>query len=94
MEERRSAPSDYVAACLLLRHKFAARNEVYRVSEFHIPGNRELDLTHYRTMIGLDVWTEEVARLMNKPALRWLPVLPALLIGFLAMKVGATLRQP
>jgi hypothetical protein len=87
-EEQRSAPSDYVTACILLRHKLAMRNEVYRVSEFHIPGDHELDLTRYRTFIGLNVWIEHVARQMNKPALRWFSVLPLFLIGYLAIKVG------
>jgi len=89
-EEQRSAPSDYVTACILLRHKLAMRNEVYRVSEFHIPGDHALDLTRYRTFIGLNVWTEHVARQMNKPALRWFSVLPFFLIGYLAIKVGAS----
>jgi len=91
-QEQRSAPSDYVMACMLLRHKLAARDEVYRVSEFGIPGDRELDLTGYRTEIGLNVWTEQVARQMKKPALRWLPLPALFLVGYLAIRVGAMLR--
>jgi hypothetical protein len=91
-DEQRSAPSDYLTGWILLRHKILEGNEVYRVSEFDIPGDREFDLTQYRTFIGLDVWTEQVARQMNKPVLRWLPVLPLFLIGYLAIKLGAALR--
>jgi len=90
--EQRLAPSDYLTAWILLKHKLSVGNEVYRVSEFHIPGDREFDLTQYRTFIGLNVWTEQVARQMKKPVLRWLPVLPFLLIGYLAIKFGATLK--
>jgi hypothetical protein len=90
--EQRSAPSDFLTAWILLRHKLFVGNEVYRVSEFHIPGDRELDLSQYRTFIGLDVWTEQVARQMRKPLLRWLPVLPFLLLGYLAIKLAATLK--
>lgn len=92
-QEQRSAPSDYVAACIILRHKLVVGNEVYRVSEFHIPGDRELDLTPYsQSFIGLNVWTEHVARQMKRPALRWLPVLALFLIGYLAFRVRAVLK--
>jgi hypothetical protein len=91
-QEERSAPSDYVMAYILLRHKLAVRNEVYRVSEFHIPRDCELDLTRYRTLIGLNVWTEQVARQMKKPALRWLPVLALFLIGYLVIRIAAELK--
>jgi hypothetical protein len=89
--EQRSAPSDYVMACMLLRHKLAERNEVYRVSEFGIPGERELDLTRFRTFIGLNVWTEQAARQIKRPALRWLPLLALFPVGYLATRVGVTL---
>jgi hypothetical protein len=91
-QEMRSAPSDSVMACILLKHKLAERNEVYRVSEFHIPGNRELDLTGYRTFLGLNVWTEQAARQLKEPALRWLPLLALFPIGFLAVRIGAALK--
>ncbi len=91
-EEQRSAPSDYVAAYILLRHKLVVRNEVYRASEFHIPGDRELDLTQYRSLMGLNVWTEQVARQMNKPFLRWLPVVALLLLVYLGIKVWVALK--
>jgi hypothetical protein len=94
-QERRSAPSDYVMAYMLLRHKLAERNEVYRLSEFHISGDsvdRELDLTQYRTFIGLNIWTEEAARQLKKPALRWFPLLALFPVGFLTMRVRVTME--
>jgi hypothetical protein len=91
VKERPYAPSDYSMAWILLRHKLFERNEIYCVSEFNIPGNRELDLSHYSTFAGLNVWTEEVARHSHKPALRWL-ILPAfLLIGWMMLRLLATL---
>jgi hypothetical protein len=42
--------------------------------------------------LHLDVSTEQVARQMNKPVLGWLPLLPLLLIGCLAIKLGAALK--
>jgi hypothetical protein len=87
-QEQREAPSDYVMACILLRHKLLEHNEVYRVSEFHLAGDREVDLTRKRTFIGLNIWTEQVARLENKPALRWLPILALFPICYLAIRIG------
>jgi hypothetical protein len=87
-QEQRNAPSDYVMAWILLRHKLFEHNELYRVSEFHLPGSREVNLTKMRTLIGLNIWTEQVARLEDKPVLRWLPILALFLIGYLAIKIG------
>jgi hypothetical protein len=92
-EEQRSAPSNYVAACILLWHKLSERNELYRVSEFHIPGDRELNLTGWSTFIGLNIWTEQVARRMNMPNLRWLPLVAFFLLAYLAMKVWSMRKE-
>jgi hypothetical protein len=87
-QEQRDAPSDYAMAWILLRHKLVERNEVYRISEFHLPGDRKVNLTRKRTFIGLSIWTEEVARLEDKLALRWLPLLALFPICYLAIKIG------
>jgi hypothetical protein len=86
--EQASAPSDYVMAYILLKHKLELRNEIYNVSEFGIPGNRELDLTGYRTFRGLNLWTELCGRELNKPALRWLPLIGLFTVIGLAIPVG------
>jgi hypothetical protein len=91
-QEQRDAPSDYVMACILLRHKLVEHNEVYRVSEFNLPGDREVNLSGFRTFIGLNIWTEEVARQKNIPALSWLPILALFPIGYLAIKIGIALK--
>jgi hypothetical protein len=87
-QEQHDAPSDYMMGWILLRHKLVEHNEVYRVSEFHLPDDRLVDKTPKRTFIGLNIWTEQVARLKNKPALRWLPMLALIPIGYLAIKIG------
>jgi hypothetical protein len=92
-QERPSAPSDYVAAWMILWHKLEGRKEAYRTSEFHIPGDRELDLTGHRTFSGFNIWTEQVARQKHLPALRWLPLVALFLFGYLAIQIGATIRD-
>jgi len=91
-QERRSAPSNYVAACILFWHKLGGGSEVYRVSELDIPGDHQLSLNRHRTFVGLNVWTEQVARQMNMPALRWLPLVALFLFGYLAIQIGATMK--
>jgi hypothetical protein len=87
-QEQREAPSDYAMGWILLRHKLVEHNEVYRLSEFNLPGNREVNLTGKRTFTGLNIWTEEVARLENRPAIRWLPILALFPICYLTIKIG------
>jgi hypothetical protein len=91
-EQKRDAPSDYVMAIILLRHKLVEHNEVYPVSEFHLPGDSEVNMTGFRTFIGLNIWTEEVARQKSKPALRWLPLLALFPICYLAIKIGFAVK--
>ena len=90
--EQASAPSDYVMAYILLKHKLVVGNEVYNISEFSLPGNRELDLTHFRTFRGLNLWTELSGRELNKPVLRWLPLLGLFTVLYLAVLVAKTLK--
>ena len=90
--EQTAAPSDYVAAYILLKHKLVLGNELYRVSEFGLPGNRELGLTRYRTFRGLNLWTELSARQFNKPAIRWFPILGLLVVIYLALQIGKAVK--
>lgn len=90
--EQTLAPSDYVMAYILLKHKLAFRNGIYNVSEFGLPDNRELDLTHFRTFRGLSLWTELCGRELNKPALRWLPLLGLFPVLYLGILVAKTLK--
>jgi hypothetical protein len=84
--EQAAAPSDYVSAYILLRHKLVLDNEVYSLSELNIPGTGQLDLTRYRTFHGLNLWTELSVRQLNKPALRWLPILGLLAVIYLTFQ--------
>ncbi len=89
-EEHATASSDSTAAWRLLWHKLTAMDgrEVYKVAEFGVPGGRELDLTAHWTYRGLNLWTEHVSRILNKPVIRWLPLLGLLIIGYCVTKVS------
>ena len=72
--ERQQFPTDLAVACTLLEHKLIRSDESYSVAEFGVSGGRVLDLAQYRTFRGINVWTEQIARNLNKPLLRYLPL--------------------
>jgi hypothetical protein len=92
-EERASAPSDLRTILILLQHKLAGRNEIYKTLDFNIPGSRDLDLTEYDSFVGLNVWSEHVARRMNKPSIRWFPTAGLVLILFLMLRIKTLLKN-
>ena len=87
------ASSAYAAALILLRHKLSFGNEVYRSSEFHVGGNRTVDLSAHRTMQGLDLWTEHTARQYRVPALRYTPLVGLAIVAYFVLQIGRTLRR-
>jgi len=92
-EEQSHMPPDYVAALIMLSHKIIHRNELYHISEFGIPGNRELDLSEYRTFQGFNLWTDHIARRFLAPEVRWLPVLGLLLASALVISVPRMIKE-
>lgn len=90
--EQASAPSDYVAAWILLKHKLVFGNEIYRTSELHVPGDRELDLSNSLMWNGLNLWTEHIGRLQKDSGLRWYPLFGLVMIGYLAVQLRRALK--
>ncbi len=88
--EQASAPSDYVAAWILLRHKLVDRNEIYSTSELHVPGNRKVNLSQEPMFAGLNLWTERIGSSIR--GVRWFPALGLILIGSLAVQLGRLLK--
>ena len=83
-EESRAAPSDLSMAWRLAWHKATGSPERYTLEELGVNGDRELDLTSYRSFQGFNLWSYHAARLFRSPWLRLLPLLALLLIGLLA----------
>ncbi len=90
--EQTAAPSDYVAAYRLLKHKLVSHNELYRLSELGIPGDQKLNLERYRTFRGLNLWTELSARQFNQPAIRWIPIVGLLILIYLVVQIRKAVR--
>jgi len=90
--EQASAPSDYVAAWILLKHKLVDRNEIYRTSELHVPGDREVNLSQEPMFAGLNLWTERIAPFLKGSYVQWYPILGLLLAGYWAFQLIRSLR--
>ena len=90
--EQASAPSDYVAAWILLKHKLVDRNEIYRTSELRVPGDREVNLSQEPMFAGLNLWTERIAPFLKGSYVQWYPILGLLLAGYWAFQLIRSLR--
>jgi hypothetical protein len=90
--EQTSAPSDYVAAWILLKHKLVDGNEIYTTSELHVPGNREVNMSQEPMFAGLNLWTERIAPFIKGAYVRWYPILGLILIGYLAFQLRKSLK--
>jgi hypothetical protein len=91
--EQTSAPSDYVTAWILLKHKLVNRNEIYSTSEFHVPGNRALSMSRELMFVGLNLWTERIGFSLDESYVRLYPLLGLILIGFLAIQLRKSLKN-
>ena len=76
-EEQKQADSFYVISWRLLYHKLrlTSPKEQYKVSDFGAVGNRVIDLNEYESFLGLNIWTEHLARHTEISALRFIPFL-------------------
>ena len=54
-------------AWVLAWHKIHNGSERYDVTSFGVQGDRQVDLSDYRSFRGVDVWTEHAARQLNHP---------------------------
>ena len=94
-EERVHASSDYASAYILLWHKLTAGDEIYSTGEFGAPGSRTIDMSQNRSVLGLNVWTEHVARQVGLPFLRWVPLIVVAILlsagfGVVTVRLRAT----
>ena len=97
--EAAGMPGDAVAAWMLLGHKLAHGDEVFPAasltSQPESP-SKVINLSSFQTFHGMNVWTEQTSRQMNKPVLRWLPLLGLIAIGgilVLARRLPARRRE-
>jgi len=92
--EQTAAPSDYVAAWILLEHKLVDRNEIYSTAELGVPGDRELkvNLDQEPMFAGLNLWTEHIATYLKGSLVRWFPLCGLFLIVFWAVQLGKSFK--
>ncbi|HVZ74072.1 MAG TPA: hypothetical protein VHJ20_16950 [Polyangia bacterium] len=96
-DERPHMASDTTTAWIMMAHKLRGKSEIYSVSELGVPGDRQVDLTTARTFQGMNLWTEEMAHVLQKRVIHWFGVLgllvSAALFGRVAKQLWTALRD-
>jgi hypothetical protein len=92
-DERPFAVPDFSMAWILARQKIEGRPERYPVSMFGVPGDRELDLTGYRSFRGVNLWTEQAARRFGRGWVRLIPLAGLLMVVWLLAAGWAAKRD-
>lgn len=80
LEEEKLTPTDYQTTCRLLIHKLNSTKEIYNGQDFGVPTKGIINLEQYDTYIGFNIWTEQLSRFLNKPIIRFFPILGVFLI--------------
>lgn len=75
-------PAQIVGSMIMLKHKIAKNDNLYKLSEFGIESDTKVDTSDFKYSKGLDLWYLKAARYFNKPALKFLPILFLPLIIF------------
>ena len=91
--DRKHTYSDYTMAWVLLIHKLHS-DEVYHVTEFGVPDNRKVDLSAFQSYQGFNIWTEHLSRNLNRPVIRWLPIMPIFAMAVLLTRLTKIYNQP
>lgn len=93
--EKSAADSDYLACWRILLHKLKADDSTVpcTTAVFGLPGDRPLDISQYRTFVGINVWTEHTSRRFGKRAIRYLPPAGLAVIGFCLLRIVVISRS-
>ena len=84
-EDRQAVYSMYPMAWAILVHKLSHTSEEYTVEQLGGNNSRTVDLNEFETSHGFNIWTEHLARKLNQPAVRAVPMIGLLfLIGVFA----------
>ena len=84
---RKGMPAQIVGSLIILRHKLVKKNSVYSLSEFGINSETEIDTSVFSCYKGFDLWYLNAGRFLNKPILKFTPILflPLIIICFVCL---------
>ncbi len=72
---RKGMPAQIVGSLIILKHKLVRKNNVYSLSEFGINSETQVDTSVVSYYKGFDLWYLNVDRFLNKPILKFTPIL-------------------
>ncbi len=78
---RKGMPAQLIGSMIMLKHKIVKNDNIYKLSEFGIDSNTEVDTSNFKYYRGFDLWYLNAAKYFNKPILKYLPILLLLLIA-------------
>ena len=84
---RKGMPAQIAGSVIMLKHKLLKRNSIYSLSEFGINSETQIDTSIYPCYKGFDLWYLNAGRFLNKPILKFTPILflPLIIICFVRL---------
>ena len=84
---KKGMPAQIIGSILILKHKLAKKDSVYKLSEFGINSDTKVDTSIFPEYKGFDLWYLNAARYFNKPILKYIPLLflPLIIICFVRL---------
>ncbi len=72
---RKNMPAQIIGSMIILKHKIIKNDNLYKLSEFGVNSESEVDTSGSIRYAGFDLWYLNAARYFNKPILKFLPLL-------------------
>jgi hypothetical protein len=84
---RKGMPAQIIGSVIMLKHKLVKKNNTYNLSEFGVNSESQVDTSVFANYKGFDLWYLNLGRLLNKPILKFTPVLflPLIIICFIRL---------
>jgi len=91
---RKGMPAQIIGSLIVLKHKLVKKDSVYSLSEFGINSDSKVDTSVFPYYKGFDLWYLNAGRLLNKPVLKFTPILFAPLIIICCVRLLKITRTP
>lgn len=72
---RKGMPAQIAGSLIMLKHKLIKKDSVYSLSEFGISSETQVDTSIFSAYQGFDLWYLNAGRFLNKPILKFTPIL-------------------
>ncbi|MDO8662997.1 MAG: hypothetical protein Q7K98_07265 [Candidatus Omnitrophota bacterium] len=90
---RKGMPAQIIGSIMMLKHKIAKNDNVYKLSEFGIDSDTKVDISDFKYYGGVDLWYLNAAKYFNQPSLKFLPILFLPLILLCSIRLFRTAKE-